>query len=101
MAENNSSAELQSSARFRQVEHDIYIFREGTTRADVRNYLDMRHAQLSAMLSLVIGDGTEALNSLNDEARSNYMWLCSTIADECKALSDALSASPAPAIASR
>ena len=87
---NKAGTNAQCSERLRQVEYDIYTFREGATRADVSNYLNMRHAQLSAMLSLVMGDGTEALDSLNDEDRSNYMWLCSTIADECKALSAAL-----------
>lgn len=64
-----------------------------TVKQDVRNAcdsLDRKLAQLHAMLIMTYGDAQESFESMNDDLRGNYMWACSDLAEQCKALSSSI-----------
>jgi hypothetical protein len=52
----------------------------------IRDLLDAKLSQLTAMTNIITGDGEETFNSWNDTIRGNYLWGISTCADDCKAL---------------
>jgi len=68
----------------------IYAFLPDVSKSSIRDQLDARQAQLSAMLLLITGSGSENLSCLSETHRSNYLWACSSIAEECVALTERL-----------
>jgi hypothetical protein len=43
---------------------------------------------LSANLSVICGEGFDAFNRHNNDIQQNYIWGCSTLANECRAIID-------------
>lgn len=52
--------------------------------SDVANWLDARLRMLDAMLVLTYGEA--AALDLADEAADSYLWACSELASECRAM---------------
>lgn len=68
----------------------VYSFLPDVQGADVRDQLDARIAQLSAMLLLITGEGYQSFNSMNEGSQQSYLWACRMIARECEQLVDHL-----------
>ena len=58
---------------------------------DVCDTLSAKLSQLSALLNATYGNSRESFSSMNDTHQDNYLWACSNLADECRALFDELS----------
>lgn len=61
-------------------------------RGKVRDYTDMRAAQLSALLKLTVGEVGNEFRESSCEVQDNVMWLASTLADEMVDLLDLIDA---------
>lgn len=53
---------------------------------DLRDQLDARLSQLSAMLTMLCGAGFEGFAQHNQTVQSNILWCCSSLADEAQEL---------------
>lgn len=71
--------------------HKLYALSRDVTADDVQTQLSARLSQLSAMLRMTMGAGFQAFEQYNEATRENYLWTCSTLADECEELLDTLS----------
>lgn len=64
----------------------LYQLQNGATSIDVLDQLETRIYQLSAMLTMTCGAGFETFDGWNDRIKSDYLWACSMMADECREL---------------
>lgn len=64
----------------------IYAVAPGASVFDLELHFEGRLAQLSALLVMTYGVGGEAFRGMNNETQDGYMWACSSIADELRAL---------------
>jgi hypothetical protein len=58
---------------------------------DVQEQLQTRLSQLSAMLRMMMGNGSLSENSFDlwsDKIRADYIWSCVMLADECEGLAE-------------
>jgi len=65
-----------------------------TVNQDLReqcNHLDRKLAQLEALLHATYGVSQEGFDAMAAELRDNYMWACSDLAGECRALANHVS----------
>ncbi|WP_093390251.1 hypothetical protein [Rugamonas rubra] len=61
--------------------------------------LSRKAGHLSAMLTLIIGDGLDSFDTFNDEIRGQYLWDCSDLTGEISSLSQQMeSQKPAQAL---
>jgi hypothetical protein len=65
---------------------EMYQLHADATPTDVRDQLEARLSQLSAMLIMTSGAGFETFNNWSDPIKHNYLWACSMLADECDEL---------------
>jgi hypothetical protein len=49
--------------------------------------LNKKTKQLSSMLMMITGTGFETFEEYNDDIKSNYLWACSSLADEVNDIS--------------
>lgn len=68
----------------------IYIMPTDVDRSEILNQLNARLGQLGAMLHVINGDGAESLDHWSEAIKSNYLWGCSMLAEECAELAKAL-----------
>jgi len=54
---------------------------------DACDVLSRKAAQLSALLTVIVGEGFDSFNLYNDEIKQNYLWACQDLAWEVKSLS--------------
>ena len=43
-------------------------------------------AMLTANLTVICGEGFDSFNRHNEDIQQNYIWGCSTLADECHSI---------------
>lgn len=60
----------------------------GDISLDEYDDLSAKLAMLSANLSVICGEGFDAFNRHNNDIQQNYIWGCSTLANECRAIID-------------
>lgn len=53
---------------------------------DFNDELENKLHQLSSMLTIIHGCGYESFNQWSDQVKDNYLWSCSTVADEARQL---------------
>jgi len=70
------------------IESAIYGIHAGDTRNNAQDVLDQKLAHLDAMLTIICGCGGELFRGWSGEVQDNYMFACSTLASECKRLSE-------------
>lgn len=66
-----------------------YAIAPGASAYDVESLLEMRIANLDAMLAMISGEGTDALQMLSEELQRDYLFACSTLASEIRELNQA------------
>lgn len=64
----------------------IYQLNPEASDTELCDQLAARLDQLSAMLTIVTGNGFETFSRWNDEIQCNYLWACNMISDECRDL---------------
>jgi hypothetical protein len=64
----------------------IYALTNNADPMQIKNQLDARLAQLSAMLVIAQDCLDEGSDRWSDSVLTNYIWGCSMVADECKEL---------------
>lgn len=64
----------------------LYQLRPEADQAEILEQLDTRLTQLSAMLTIVYGNGGETFRVWNDDIQDNFLWACQMLALECKDL---------------
>lgn len=91
MADSNL-AQSQSNVRTVQFATvtNLYALHPEATERDVRDHLSARLDQLSAMLEVICGRGSEGFGKWSDDVQDDYLWACSMVANECKALANHL-----------
>jgi hypothetical protein len=65
---------------------NLYVLNPEASSACVASQLDMRLAQLSAILSSTHGEGFETFRGLSNEAMASTLWACADMASECREL---------------
>lgn len=70
----------------------VYAIAPDADERDVRTHLEARICQLDAMLLAVYGQGGESFRALNEDSQDGYLWACSYMASEIRALYEALPA---------
>lgn len=68
----------------------VYALAPDACADDVHAQLSARLSHLAALLQMTMGAGFEAFTNYNATTQENYLWTCSTLADECEDLLDAL-----------
>lgn len=58
----------------------------GKISLDDYDDLSAKLAMLSANLSVICGEGFDSFNRHNNEIQENYIWGCSILANECRAI---------------
>lgn len=66
----------------------VYAIAPDACLLDVRILLEARIAQLESLLMVTYGEGGEAFRGLNDDLQDGFMWACSYLASEVRALHD-------------
>lgn len=61
----------------------LYNLRPGATADDLGEQLGVRLSQLRAMLVLIRGEGFEPFSEGPRPVAQEYIWACSTLAEEC------------------
>ncbi len=64
----------------------LYRLSPDANTLDVRDQLGARLAQLTSMLQMIHGNGFENFDNWSDDVKDNYLWGCSMLAEECRAL---------------
>ncbi len=67
----------------------VYAIAEQASSGNVCNLLDCRLSQLAAMLTVICGEGGENFRHYSDHIQDAYLYGCSLLAEECKALHQA------------
>lgn len=75
----------------------LYVLDPAATAEDVQSQLYARLGQLKAMLNVTWGPAAAAFNDLDEDARENYMWAMSSLADESMELACLVETLPVPA----
>lgn len=72
--------------------HQTETAQAGTLSAivDGIDLLQTRLAHLSAMLEITYGAGFETFDNWSPTIRENFLWACSSLANECRDLSNKL-----------
>jgi hypothetical protein len=68
----------------------IYALSEDATEKEIQNQLSARLTHLSAMLMTIHGCGIQTFESWSERVKDDYLWGCSTLAEECKELASLL-----------
>lgn len=85
MAKLHSPTPSTPSDELRIVNH-IYQLNPSVTRGEIQSELDTKLAHLATMLYIISGEGLEIFMERHDEVKSNYLWACATLAEECRQL---------------
>jgi hypothetical protein len=72
----------------------LYALDPAATHDDVSAHLSARLGHLRALLRMTYGAGYTAFAEYGAETQENYLWACSSIADECAALLELLDVKP-------
>ena len=64
----------------------IYTIDPNADKMELRDHLHTRLLQLHAMLMITYGCGAETFQNWSKDVQENYMWACSSMADECKGI---------------
>jgi len=89
MARNDFTLSNTTKARavkFTACGGDLYQLQDTASVLDIKNQLNARLHQLTAMLSMVTGEDFEAFNCNADANKENFLWGCSMLAEECREL---------------
>lgn len=66
---------------------NVYQIPTDTSRNDMRDQLNAKISQASAMLNMLVSDGgLEHFRCMSDEAQADYLWAISMATDEAKDL---------------
>jgi hypothetical protein len=57
---------------------------------DALDLLKEKLSKLHALMTMTFGASADTFNGLSDEHRDNYLWACSTLAAESRALAASL-----------
>lgn len=68
----------------------IYRLSTEAKPGDLIDQINARMAQLSAMLNMVIAEGSERFGQMSAEIKDDYLWGCSMLCDEARDLFRAL-----------
>ncbi len=89
MANINSTLHNQSKCRelkFTAGNGGLYKLMESASLNDGKDQLCARLSQLSSMLSMTFGEGSEAFHTNSDLNKENYLWACFMLSEECREL---------------
>jgi hypothetical protein len=70
----------------------VYDIAHGVSADDMTWTISTKLAHLDALLARSYGDSGQAYRMLDDQSQSDYLWACSTLASECRALFEQMSA---------
>ena len=65
---------------------NAYALNTGVSDTDLRSLIGARMTQLDAMLVMTFGECGESLRAMSGSLQDNYMWACSSMLDEIRAL---------------
>ena len=68
----------------------LYQLADGVKGDDIQSTLSAKLSQLHAMLATCYGAGYESFSSYSEAIQDNYLWACSSLAEECKCLAKRL-----------
>lgn len=68
----------------------MYALSTEATRDDVHTQLSARLSHLCALLAMTYGAGYQAFRMYGETTQENYLWTCSSLANECDELLVAL-----------
>lgn len=66
----------------------VYAISPGADLFDVRTLLEARISQLESLLTVPYGECGPSFRGLNDDLQDSFMWTCSYLASEVRALHD-------------
>lgn len=66
----------------------LYVLHPEAGCSEMRDQLNARLAQLTAMLEMTCGGGRESFARWNDRLQDDYLWACAMLARECKELAE-------------
>lgn len=68
----------------------VYAIAPDADLFDVRTLLEARIGQLESLLMVTYGEGGEAFRAMNADLQDGFMWACSYLASEVRALHSAV-----------
>lgn len=84
MATDNSTQEIEARELRFPTSHSLYQLNPSADNSEIYDQLSARLSQLTAMLTMVHGNGFESFSQWNDEIQDNYLWACTMLATECR-----------------